>query len=67
LPEYYIFDNIYLPPGFLPDDPVHGGGNGGSPVTPIPLPATGWLLVAAVGGLAMARRKASTAPGRSSV
>lgn len=67
LPEYYIFDNIYLPPGFVPDDSVNGGGNGNSPVTPIPLPATGWLLIAALGGLVMARRKASTAPRRSSV
>jgi len=36
---------------------VAGANIGGTPISPIPLPAAGWLLVAALGGLGVMRRR----------
>jgi len=36
---------------------VAGANIGGEPISPIPLPAAGWLLVAALGGLGVMRRR----------
>ena len=36
---------------------VAGANIGGTPISPIPLPAAGWLLVAALGGLGVLRRR----------
>ena len=46
------------PPGVTPGGGGAGGGAGGGEVSPVPLPAAGWLFVSAVLGFgAMARRR----------
>jgi hypothetical protein len=37
----------------------NGPGNPPPPVAPIPLPAAGWMLLAAIGGMAFWRRRAT--------
>ncbi|MBL4927966.1 VPLPA-CTERM sorting domain-containing protein [Fuscibacter oryzae] len=45
---------------FIPDEPVDHGDQGDG-ISPVPLPAAGWLMVAALGGLAAVGRRRNRA------